>query len=66
MTNKKNHQSYVVVLMGCEIYWLDDNAYSSCLSIANVVVQFSSLNSTWIMVCPTALRVFLSICSIVS
>lgn len=66
MTNKKNHQSYVVVLMSCEIYWLDDNAYSSWSSIVHVDVQFSSLNSTWIMVCPTALRVFLSICSIVS
>ena len=66
MTNKKNHQSYVVVLLGCEIYWLNDNSYSSCLSIANIAVQFSLLKSTWIIVCPTALSVFLSICSSVS
>lgn len=66
MTTQTNHYIRLVVLLGCEIYWLDDNAYSSCLSIANVDVQFSSLNSTWIMVCPTALSVFLSICSIVS
>lgn len=66
MANKKNHQSYVVVLLGCGIYWFNDNSYSSCLSIANIDVQFSSLNSTWIMACPTALSVFLSICSIVS
>ncbi len=66
MANKKNHQSYVVVLLGCGIYWFNDNSYSSCLSIANIDVQFSSLNSTWIIVCPTALSVFLSICSIVS
>ncbi|GEM_PF-3837338 len=66
MTTQTNHYIRLVVLLGCEIYWLDDNAYSSCLSIANIDVQFSSQNSTWIMVCPTALSVFLSICSIVS
>ena len=49
MANKKNHQSYVVVLLGCGIYWFNDNSYSSCLSIANIDVQFSSLNSTWII-----------------